>query len=278
MLAEMDVAGQFKRSNKPANYKDVLRDTDAIEKLFKVEGSFVDENGVTKKWEATDIKVKDLFEAFPRGSKQSSADQIAMGFIKVEGKTVGHFSRHLYRDGTVKHSRFFMNENFSGKGIGGSFIKQTVANVKEAGFKKIKIGSIMQSFYTGEAGQNNGTLVWAKLGFKLESWGGPDKIKTSRQLVDAYQKELDLLTKMAMDPSNRRATDTLVRAKERVITNRDNDAKFPLLINGLSAEYSLDLTKPLPETLAKAAEWDLDVWDDVLSEWVEPPLDDGATS
>ena len=272
MLAEMDVAGQFKRSNKPANYKDVLGDTDAIERLFKVEGSFVDENGVTKKWEATDMKVSAL------SGNSSSAFQRVMGFIKVEGKTVGSFSRYLYRNGTVKHSRFFMNENFSGKGIGGSFIKQTVANLKEAGFKKIRIGSIMQSFYTGEAGQNNGTLVWAKLGFKLESWGGPDKIKTSRQLVDAYQKELDLLTKMAMDPSNRRATDTLVRAKERVITNRDNDAKFPLLINGLSAEYSLDLTKPLPETLAKAAEWDLDVWDDVLSEWVEPPLDDGATS
>jgi hypothetical protein len=100
----------------------------------------------------------------------------------------------------------------------------------------------------------------------LDDYYGPAGFKTSKQLVSAYEKELAELE---------RRQELTGKSKKQIVV--DYQFEFPLLASGSGARYSLNLTKPLPESLSKADEWNLDSWDDILAEWVEEPLDDSKT-
>ena len=82
-------------------------------------------------------------------------------------RTIGKFERQYYKVGSelrVNHDIFWLDDGAQGKGVGGAFLRHTVAHYKAQGVKKI---TVQATTNRSRSKMTNGAYTWAKLGFTL---------------------------------------------------------------------------------------------------------------
>lgn len=96
--------------------------------------------------------------------------KVGVKFRDAEGRRVGDAWREMYTEGDkviVVHSRFDLNEDYQGKGIGRAYLEHSLAEYRKMGVAEVRLEA-----HSSKLGLR-GAVVWAKLGFDFHGQPQP---------------------------------------------------------------------------------------------------------
>ena len=180
------------------------------------------------------------------------------------GKSIGEFTRQFYiKRGVAYHTVFQMDRDQQKSGIGGAFVKESMHQARDAGFKQVDLHAVItpKPDPDDEDGTHyNGLVVWPHLGFHL----------TSEVSFDDEWMRDDVLAQLGLDHESQIDESHLILYPE-VFDEVYADANMSLNLEDLPADRPPHARAVNRKAARAAISWD--DWDKWLDQLNDPYVD-----